>query len=268
MRKVCNLVLLLFILVFSFSCQKESDQVARINKEDFTVAEQQQIGQFLKEEIEDNYGLYPRLNADIFTEPYNYLNTLMETLLVSANVKRRSDLNWNITIIRNDEERNAFILPGGELYLYTGLLKYLNSENELLSIIAHEITYADTDDAINRLKAEYGGVLLGDILLGNEISSINDILTNLPRLVLPEDEVMEADVFSVNLLCDYAWDARGLKSIFERVDSLNANLTWLQTRQGDLKERINNVEVAALPCGLEGQTFDERYLKFKTEWLP
>lgn len=268
MRKVCYSILSLLLLFVSFSCQRESDQVTRINKEDFTVTEQQQIGQFLKDEIVNNYGLYPRLNPDVFTEPYNYLNTLMETLLVSANVKRRSDLDWNITIIRNDEERNAFILPGGELYLYTGLLKYLNTEHELLSIIAHEITYADTDDAINRLKAEYGGVLLGDILLGNNISSINDILVNLPHLVLPESEVMEADVYCVNLLCDYAWDARGLKSIFERVDSIGTDLTWLQTRQGDLNERINNVEAAALPCGLEGQTFDERYLKFKTEWLP
>ena len=85
---------------------------------------------------------------------------------------------------------------------------------------------------------------------------------------MPATEVMKADVYSVNLLCDYAWDARGLKSIFERVDSVGTHLEWLDTRQGDLHERINAIESAALPCGLEGRTFDERYLKFKNEWLP
>lgn len=267
MYKACLFFLILSIVGLT-ACQKSTDQVTRINKEDFTIAEQQQIGDFFKQVIADDYERFPRLNADVFAEAHRYLNSLLETLLVSSAIERRNELDWNVTIIRNDAERNAFILPGGELYLYTGLLKYLNSEHELLSIIAHEIAYADTDRAINRLNAEYGGVLLGDILLKNEISNLDEILNNLPRLVLTSSEVMKADIYSVNLLCDYAWDARGLKSVFERVDSVGTHLEWLDTRQGNLTERISVVENAAQACGLEGETFDERYVKFKSEWLP
>lgn len=268
MRKVSLYFFALTLIHLLTACQPESDAITRINKEDFTLEEQEQIGLILQEAIKADYENYPRLNQDIYKEAHAYIDALMETLLVSANVERRKDFNWTVSIIRNDDIRHAFILPGGHLYLYSGLLKYLQSENELLSIIAHEIAYADSDEAVNRLKAEYGGIWLGDILLNNNVNNLEEVVRFLPQLVFTAENVMEADVYSVELLCDYAWESRGLKSVFERVDSLDNNIEWLQTRQGDLNERIQVIENTAQPCGTTGGTFDQRYKKFKEEWLP
>lgn len=268
MYKVCIFTVFTYFVFHFSACQDASTQVTRIDKETFTAIEQQQIGEFLKSEIASAPQEFPHLRTDIYTSAQSYVESLLETLLVSAHVAQRSTFDWTVTIIQDDDMRNAFTLPGGKIYLYTGLLKYLKSEHELLSVIAHEIAHTDTEHIINRLKAEYGGVLLGDILLDNEISSAGEMARNLPKLVLATDEVIAADVYAVNLICDYAWDARGLKQILERTEETESDIQWLQTRQGDVQQRIEMVENTALPCGFGGETFDDRYATFVNEWLP
>jgi predicted Zn-dependent protease len=40
------------------------------------------------------------------------------------------------------EDVNAFSLPGGYVYVYEGLLKYVESDDELAGVIAHEVSHA------------------------------------------------------------------------------------------------------------------------------
>ena len=259
-----------FLVIFlSFiACRQEPQVVTRISKEDFTLNEQRQIGRVLKETIENNYERFPRLSRTGFAEAYNYLDLLLETLLISPNVVHRKDYDWDVTIVRNDMTRTAFITPGGHFYIYTGLLKFLESEHQLAGVISHEIAYADSDFIVNRLKSEYGGVVLGDILLGNEVAQLDEIARSLETLTFSEPDVLNADSYSVDLLCPFAYDAKGVKSILEAVDTTGVTLEWLEIRRGDLNERIQNIEVHAAPCGAEGQLFIERYKDFKENLLP
>lgn len=259
---------LLVLLCCLFSCQKEPNVITRINKEDFTLEEQKKIGQVLKNAIEENYEKFPRLSETGFEDAYDYLNLLLQTLLVSPTVEHRKDYDWDVTIIRNDTIKNAFIIPGGHLYLYTGLLKFLETEHQLAGVISHEVAYADNDFIINRIKAEYGGIVLGDILLGNDVPQLDDIACSLQSLAFSDVDVLLADTYSVDVLCPFAYDASGLKSILEVVDTTDVPLEWLEIRRGDLSERIRNIETHAAPCGAEGQVFIERYRDFKENLLP
>ena len=51
-----------------------------------------------------------------------------------------------VRIIDNDETLNAFCLPGGFIYVYTGLIKYLDSEDHLAGVLGHEIAHADQSE--------------------------------------------------------------------------------------------------------------------------
>lgn len=263
-----RVILFIFIMIGFAACRPEPNHVTRINKEHFTLAEQQEIGDILQIAIEKNHEKFPILSKTGFEEAYNYLDLLNRTLLASPNVENRNEYSWDISIIRNDAIKTAFITPGGHLYLYTGLLKFLETEHQLAAILAHEIAYADSDFMINRLKAEYGGLVLGDLLLGNKIENLDEMACSLANLAFSGSDVLSADAYSVNLLCPFAYDASGIKSILETIDSNDVFVEWLQTRRGDFEERIQNITTHAMPCGSEGQVFTERYKNFKENLLP
>lgn len=263
-----RVIAFIFILTSLVSCRPEPNHITRINKETFTIAEQQEIGDILQVSIEANHEKFPRLSKTGFSDAYHYLDLLVRTLLASPNVENRNEYSWDVTIIRNDEVKTAFITPAGHLYLYTGLLKFLETEHQLAAILAHEIAYADGDFMINRLKAEYGGIALGDLLLGNRVENLDEIACSLVNLAFSGSDVLNADSYSVDLLCPFAYDASGIKSILETIDSSDVLVEWLETRRGDFNERIQNIANHAAPCGTEGQVFTERYKNFKENLLP
>ena len=61
---------------------------------------------------------------------------------VAQNVARNSDLKIPLTVkIIDSPDINAFALPGGFLYVNSGLLKAANEEDQLAGVIAHEIAH-------------------------------------------------------------------------------------------------------------------------------
>lgn len=56
-------------------------------------------------------------------------------------------------LVLNDALPNAFSLPGGEIYVSTGLLKVLEDESEVALILSHEMAHAITGDAIAQFEA-------------------------------------------------------------------------------------------------------------------
>ncbi|MDR3691547.1 MAG: M48 family metalloprotease [Fimbriimonas sp.] len=55
--------------------------------------------------------------------------------------KRFNTFNYTFKVIENDEP-NAFSLPGGYVYVQTGLLKFIESDDELAGVLAHEVSHA------------------------------------------------------------------------------------------------------------------------------
>lgn len=74
-------------------------------------------------------------------KPYNnpalqaYVNNIGQQL---ARKSHRNNIRYTFTVI-NDPSVNAFALPGGFIYITTGLMGYLNSEAQLAGVLGHEI---------------------------------------------------------------------------------------------------------------------------------
>ena len=49
---------------------------------------------------------------------------------------------WEFNLIDNIKQANAFCLPGGKIFVFTGIFKYMNSDDELAAVIGHEIGHA------------------------------------------------------------------------------------------------------------------------------
>ncbi len=117
---------------------------------------------------------FPLLNPNTHAEVYHYLERLLFTAVHTPLYRYRNYYDWSLDIIHDDSSAHAFTLPGGHLFLTTGLLRYLADVSEALALIAHELHYADTDEAFAHLREAVGGLLLGDIVLGNEVGRLSE----------------------------------------------------------------------------------------------
>lgn len=56
--------------------------------------------------------------------------------------------------IIEDDDVNAFCVPGGKIFIYRGLLDFVESDHELAGVIAHEITHASHHHMVYLLKKQ------------------------------------------------------------------------------------------------------------------
>ena len=85
-----------------------------------------------------------------------------------AKVANRADFNWAFNLVQSDEV-NAFCLPGGKVVVYTGILKVAHNDDQLATVIAHEIAHALARHGAERMSAsmvQQGLQVVGNIALG------------------------------------------------------------------------------------------------------
>ncbi len=267
MKKLIFPVLTSFLLLLS-ACNQAPDKIISINPDELTTEDQVKIGEAFQLALESNTSEITLLDKADYPAAYAYVEQLFNTMLNTAQVQRRMDFDWSVSIIHDDEVRTAFFLPGGHFYVYTGLLKYLDTESELLGVIGHEIYYVDSDLLIERVKQEFGGVTLGDILLENPVPELPKYAVAVPHLIFDEEKVTKADAFAVDMICPFLYEPSGIKKILEKAENEELPPLWLTSRQAKYETRLQLLAVEAAACGLPGVDNEEKYLKLKTEYLP
>ncbi|MFA9239140.1 MAG: M48 family metallopeptidase [Candidatus Paceibacteria bacterium] len=84
-----------------------------------------------------------------------------------AKVANRSDFNWEFNLVQNDA-LNAFCLPGGKVVVYTGILKVARNDDQLATVISHEIAHALARHGAERMSSsmlQQGVQALGNVVL-------------------------------------------------------------------------------------------------------
>ncbi len=107
----------------------------------------------------------------------------------------RQEINYYFDVIE-DKDKNAFSLPGGYVYVNTGLLDILETDDQIAFVLAHEIGHIVARHSIKRLQASLGYNLL--LIAGSQIESSGDspvqsislILATLTSGYAQEDEYL------------------------------------------------------------------------------
>jgi len=81
-----------------------------------------------------------------------------------AGVSDRQDYDYRFFVIEKDE-LNAFTTPGGRIYVYTGLLDKMASDDQVASVLAHEIGHCAARHTVKKYQAALGYDLIGNIVL-------------------------------------------------------------------------------------------------------
>ncbi len=121
-------------------------------------------------------GKYPNL-LDINDPRHKYIRNITFTILGTS----RYYGNYKdpvIIVINDDKLVNAFAAPGGFIFISTGMLNFLESEDELAFVLAHEIGHIELDHGLNAViqktsgdlfKKGAGGMGMSDSFFGGMI---------------------------------------------------------------------------------------------------
>ena len=249
MKKTPIILLICIVLPLLHSCDKND------NFNLFSANDDLALGQQVAQQIASQPSMYPVLDPVNYPEAYAYLDMLVGRILNSGEVTYRNEFAWDVHIIENDSILNAFAAPGGYIYVYTGLIKYLDTEDHLAGVLGHEIAHADLRHASRQLQASYGISLLLSIALGEDPGAMEQIVGQiagtLAGLKYSREYEREADVRSVRYLAATGYACNGAAGFFNRLKSegkCNANIVWLSTHP-DPCQRIESINEMANVIG-------------------
>ena len=141
-----------------------------------------------------------------------------------AAVSDRKDVVYHFKVIESDEI-NAFALPGGWVYIYTGLLRHLRNEAELAYVLSHEVGHIVGRHAVRRLQFIYGiDFILSLTFGGKELSpaerEILNLLLNLVVAGYSRKEELEADAMGAYYTGKAGWNPEASVETIRLLDSL------------------------------------------------
>ncbi|MEL6659740.1 MAG: M48 family metallopeptidase [Bacteroidota bacterium] len=185
----------------------------------FSVEQDIELGRQVSQEINNNPAEYPILPEQGNEELYRYVRSIKDVILNSGKVAHRDEFAWEVKIIDDPETLNAFATPGGYIYFYTGLIKFLDSEDEFAGIMGHEIAHSAQRHSTQQLTRAYGLQVLLDVLSGNSSQgTIEQIASGLAGLKFSREHEREADDLSVVYLCGTSYNAAGAAGFFRKLE--------------------------------------------------
>ncbi len=222
------------------SCSKDGD----INF--FTVKQDLEFGAQLDAEILATPKEYPVLDKAANPEAYAYVEGMLAEILKSDEINYRSEFKWQVRII-NANVMNAFAAPGGYLYFYTGIMKYLNTGAALAGVMAHEVAHADRRHSTETMTKAYGFSVLLNVVLGkgSGASILKDLASGAANLKFSRTHEYEADEYSVKYLATSPshYNPIGIRVFFDQLAAdgkTGSNFEFLSTHPTD-EHRVENI---------------------------
>lgn len=259
------LLILSVITITSFNSCKDEEGNPTINI--FTVDDDIAFGQQFQQELAANPQEYPILNPGEYPQAYQHLNRIRDSILNTGEVAYDDVFAWEVYIIHNDETLNAFAVPGGYMYFYTGLIKYLDNEAQFAGVLAHETAHVAKRHSTNQLTKAYGLSILLSIILGDNPGMIAEIAAGLAQglttLAFSRDHEYQADEYAVKYLYKTSYDARGIAGFFEKLEGAPGIPEFLSTHPSP-ENRIEEIYAEWENLGGKiGNTYKESYQQFK-----
>jgi beta-barrel assembly-enhancing protease len=102
-----------------------------------------ELGQEFDKEIKAHPKEFPMLEGH--QDIKEYVTDMGKTILNSSpKIKKKNIYPYTFQVI-NDTIINAFCTPGGFVYIYTGLMRFLDNESALAGVVGHEIAHDETE---------------------------------------------------------------------------------------------------------------------------
>ena len=144
--------------------------------------------------------------------------------------KAAKSFDWEVTVIKDDNTKNAWALPGGKIAVYTGIFPMAKDEAGLAAIMGHEVIHALAQHGGERMSQNViaqAGLTVSNI--GLAILGVDPTLNQVAMqvmgagvqtgILLPfsRNHESEADYVGILLAADAGYDPREAVHIWERM---------------------------------------------------
>ena len=147
---------------------------------------------------------------------------------VAQNIVRNSDAQVPFTVkVIDGDEVNAFALPGGFFYVYSGLILHADEESELAGVMAHEIAHVcarhgtrqETKSTIVQLASIPAMIFIPYSWAGYAIYQGMNFAIPLTFLKFSRGDEAEADYLGLQYMYKAGYDPNSFVSFFEKVQA-------------------------------------------------
>ena len=215
-----------------------------------SVRQQIELGQAAAKEVQKEYKVLPESDPRV-----REVRRLGAQIVAQIPERERKDrpFVYSFDVIES-KDLNAFALPGGPIYIYTGLLDQLKTEDAVAGILAHEVVhirnqhwasaYADNTKRRLGIALILGAVNAGDVAF--DVAGLaDDLAFTLPYSRRHETE---ADRVGYDMMVAAGYNPTGLINVMEILKAASKGRggpEWLSThpdtdrRIAALKDRLN-----------------------------
>ena len=169
-----------------------------------------------------------------------------------SKVAARDDYQWEFNLVENDA-MNAFCLPGGKVVVYTGILKVAKNDDQLATVISHEIAHALARHGAERMTTsmvQQGVGVVGNVALGatapqyqNLFNQTYGIGSNL-GVILPYGRMQEseADEIGIYLMAKAGYNVNEALKFWENMSRGKEEGSDFFSTHPSSANRINDIE--------------------------
>lgn len=178
----------------------------------------------------------------------NAMNMLV-TRLASGNLFPANKFHIHVV---NNNEVNAFALPGNHVVVHTGLIYMCDNPEELAGVLAHEIAHLEKRHVIERMRTEGIITLIEGAVAQGGGATVASAVGELAGLAFSRDQENEADEVGFTFLTNSNVRPNGMATLFRKMKAdseISGYIPEFMSTHPELESRAQNIEskCAGLP---------------------
>lgn len=147
----------------------------------------------------------------------------------------RPDIPYRFRVIEQDQI-NAFALPGGPVYITDDLLQAINNDpNQIAGVLGHEVAHITRRHSVKQMERQNWFGLGIEVLTEGRVQDIAGIAANLQLLSYSRNQEYEADRKGIQYMRAAGYDPIGLVRFLERLAAMErggGGVSFLRTHPG------------------------------------
>ena len=173
-----------------------------------------QLGAQMAQKIETQEGLSP--NAALQARVAR-----IGSRVLAAAPDMPQSYDFSFKVLQAPDTLNAFALPGGKIYVTSGLVELASSDAQLASVLAHEVAHVAERHIADRLAAQYGVQALAAAALGENPGLVaglaGSVLQQGVLMKYSRTQELEADRRGLAYLSRAGYDPQAAIAMFRKL---------------------------------------------------
>lgn len=187
-----------------------------------SVAQQKEIGQKAAQEVPKEYKL-------VTGAPLNRVQGVGRKLVNALPAADRDKWDYQFSVIES-KEINAFALPGGPIYLFTGLLNRMETDDEVAAVLAHELAHVYREHWAEQVASDQQrsaglSVLLGALDADKGWYTAAGVLNTVVGLKYSRSDEDDSDEKGLNNMVAAGYNPNGMLALFRTLSEAGSGGT-------------------------------------------